>query len=231
MISLDDRLEGDVLNLRRSMIKFEGSPANDIEICGAAFKPLPMYLNRQTIKILEDLGVRASAFLNLQATAVENLRMTTKSSINAAKFLKRQYVGQAANLPWLVRELLDIDIFYDDDNFLRNVVELCVLAELRELKHRSRIRVENGMTLYGIMDETNFLREGEIYCSVYNESGPLVLTGPVVITRCPALHPGDVQVVKAVDVPQDSPLRALQNCVCFSQQGARGESSTYYGTE
>lgn len=72
------------------------------------------------------------------------------------------------------------------------------------------------------MDETGFLQEGQIYCCVHNSGGPLVLTGSVVITRCPALHPGDVQCVDAVDVPQGSPLRALHNCVIFSQHGERG---------
>ena len=75
----------------------------------------------------------------------------------------------------------------------------------------------------GIMDETGFLQEGQIYCSVYNADGPLILTGDVAITRCPALHPGDVQCVNAVDVPHGSPLRALQNCVVFSQHGERGK--------
>jgi len=46
MISLDTRLEGEALLLRRSMIKFTGSNASDIEICGSASRPLPMYLNR-----------------------------------------------------------------------------------------------------------------------------------------------------------------------------------------
>lgn len=231
MIALDNRVEGHFLHLRPSMIKFQGSPANDIEICGASFKPLPMYLNRQIIKILEDLGVEESSFLSLQADAVEKLRMTTRNSINAANFLKRQHVGQASKLPWLVRELMDINLSYEDDGFLRNVVELCVLAELREIKHRSRIRVEQGLTLYGIMDETNVLKEGQIYCSVHNDDGPRILTGPVVITRSPALHPGDVQVVEALDVPKDSPLRALHNCVVFSQQGDRGESCNNWRKE
>ena len=223
MIALDNRIKGHFLNLRPSMIKFEGSPALDIEICGAGFTPLPMYLNRQIIKILEDLGVPESSFLDLQADAVEKLRMTTRNAINAANFLKRQDVGKAAKLSWLIRELMDIGLAYEDDDFLRNVVELRVLAELREIKHRSRIRVEKGWTLYGIMDETNFLKEGQIYCSVHGEDGPIVHTGWVVITRSPALHPGDIQFVQAVDVPKSSPLRALHNCVVFSQQGDRGE--------
>lgn len=94
MISLDNRIEGHILNLRPSMTKFYGSPSYDVEICGANYKPLPMFLNRQTIKILEDLGVSEAAFLKLQADAVEKLRETTESPINAANFLKRQLVGQ-----------------------------------------------------------------------------------------------------------------------------------------
>lgn len=45
--------------------KFESQGAWNLEICGAAFKPLPMKLNRQLIKILEDLGVPAEVFLDL----------------------------------------------------------------------------------------------------------------------------------------------------------------------
>ena len=135
MISLDTRLDGDVLCLRDSMIKFEGIGA-DIEICGAGLKPLPMFLNRPLIKILEDLGVPETAFLHLQEVAVDQLRMTTESPVNAASFLQRNYIGKAARLPWLVRKLQDIDIHFNEDEFLRNVLELATLVQLRELKHR-----------------------------------------------------------------------------------------------
>ena len=136
MISLDNRLVGDVLCLRDSMIKFQGE-GSDIEICGAGLRPLPMYLNRPLIKILEDLGVPESAFLHLQETAVDQLRMTTESPVNAANFLQRNYIGKAARLPWLVRKLLDINIYFNEDDFLRNVLELAILVQLRELKHRT----------------------------------------------------------------------------------------------
>ena len=149
MISLDERLEGDALCLRSSMIKFEGSTATDIEICGAGFKPLPMYLNRQVIKILEDLGVPDASFLELQNEAVESLRITASSPINAAYFLKRNLVGQAAGLSTLIRRLFYLRFDYHDDAFLRDVVELAILIQLREIKHRSRILVEKGLTLYG----------------------------------------------------------------------------------
>ena len=102
MISLDTRLKGAALRLRPSMIKFGGTNVADIEICGSALRPLPMYLNRQLIKILEDLHVPGKAFLDLQADAVERLRITTLSAVNAASFLQRNFIAKASKLSWLV---------------------------------------------------------------------------------------------------------------------------------
>ena len=131
------------------MIKFEGTDVADLEICGSAIRPLPMFLNRQLIKILEDLNVPEKSFLDLQAKAVEELRMTTRSAVNAASFLQRHSIGKGARLPWLIRELWALGLSFTDDDFLRNTLEIAVLNELRELKHRSRIRVKEGVTLYG----------------------------------------------------------------------------------
>lgn len=73
------------------------------------------------------------------------------------------------------------------------------------------------------MDETGILNEGEIFCPVLSDRfyRGILVRKDVVITRSPALHPGDVQLVNAVDVPEDSPLRKLHNCVVFSQKGSR----------
>lgn len=131
------------------MIKFESSTAANIEICGSAHKPLPMRLNRQLIKIFEDLGVPDKVFLDLQAAAVENLRTTTLSPINASNFLKRNFVGEAASLPWLIRKLDDMGFAFTRDDFLYNVVEMAVLVQLRNIKHKARIPIEKGVTLYG----------------------------------------------------------------------------------
>ena len=230
MLSLDNRLSGEVLCLRPSMIKFTGGEDNDVEICGAAFRPLPMYLNRQLIKILEDLGVPETVFMNLQEEAVEALSLTTSSATKAASYLEKNSVGESARVPWLLRTLDSLGLPFQADHFLRDTVELAVLMSLREIKHRSRIPVQNGATLYGIMDETGYLEEGEIYCVVTTPSGRVSpMTGPMIVTRSPALHPGDVQAVRAVDVPANSPLAALLNCVVFSQKGNRDLPSQLSG--
>ena len=85
------------------------------------------------------------------------------------------------------------------------------------------------MEYLGIMDESGFLQENEIYCSTHNDEGPKILTGDVVVTRSPALHPGDVQCVMAIDVPADNPLRALHNVVVFSSHGQRDMPSQLSG--
>lgn len=231
MISLDSRIKGHELFLRPSMVKFSGSDSTDIELCGAAYHPLPMFLNRQTIKIMEDLGVSDDFFLSLQANAVENLRNSTLSTLNASKFLAAHSVGEKVRLPWFMKQLISLDLSFHQDAFMRDVVELSVLVELRELKHRGRIPVENGATLYGIMDETGLLEEGEVFIIVDTRPGisSVVTGGNLIVTRSPALHPGDVQLVTGVNVPEDSPLRKLSNCICFSQKGKRDLPSQLSG--
>jgi hypothetical protein len=223
MISLDSRIKGHDLFLRPSMVKFSGSDSTDIELCGAAYHPLPMFLNRQTIKIMEDLGVSEDFFLSLQANAVENLRKSTLNTLNASQFLTAHSVGEKVRLPWFMKQLISLNLPFHQDAFIRDVVELSVLVELRELKHRGRIPVENGATLYGIMDETGVLEEGEVFIIMDARPGVsnIVTGGNLIVTRSPALHPGDVQLVNGVTVPDDSPLRKLSNCICFSQKGKR----------
>ena len=224
VVSLDSRLTGDQFKIRPSMEKFTGSNSNTLEVCGAAWRPYPMVLNRQFIKILEDLNVPLESFMILQDRAVEKLRMMTTNTFNASFLLNGTQTSKAARLPGLLEMLSDIGLEYHDDSFLRGVVEMAVITKLREIKYRGRIPVENGITLYGIMDETGYLKEGQIYVATQSSSDEprKVLTGGrVIITRSPALHPGDIRTVQAVDVPDNSPLNYLRNCVVFSQHGRR----------
>ncbi|CZS94939.1 related to RNA-directed RNA polymerase [Rhynchosporium graminicola] len=230
MISLDTRLPGDCMLLRPSMIKFDGSTWPDIEICEAAYRPLTMYLNRQFIKILEDLGVEDHFFLNLQAQEVQRLRSITESPINASTFLKRQSIGISLHLPWLINELAYLGLDFRRDGFLRDVLEMTLLVELRLLKHKTRIPVDKGWHLHGIMDETGFLEEGQVYCSATIDGVPMALIKKnLVITRAPALHPGDVQLADGVIPPRGSPLSELTNCIVFSSKGARDLPSQLSG--
>ena len=232
MVALDSRLKGKQLLLRSNMIKFGGSPDRVLEICGAAFRPLPMVLNRQFIKILEDLGIPTDVFMELQNYEVNKLRCMLTSAVNTATLLETLEMSKAPRLPELIQELDEVSIDYHADHFLSGVVEMAVVSRVRDIKYRGRIIVEKGLTLFGIMDETGCLQEGQIY--VVSEKAPEggrteLIQRDVIITRSPAMHPGDVQVVDAVSVPDDSPLKELSNVVVFSQQGARDLPSQLSG--
>lgn len=101
--------------------------------------------------------------------------------------------------------------------------------KVRALKYRARIPVPLAKTLYGIMDETGYLEEGQIFCTFTNGKTKHIKTGKMLVTRCPALHPGDVQLVEAVEPPSNSPLMSLTNCICFSQKGYRDLPSMLSG--
>lgn len=125
-------------------------------------------------------------------------------------------------LPWLFVALRNLGMDFFDDPFLEHMLELSLLMNLRDIKYRGRIPIKKGLTLIGVLDETKFLGEGEVFVHFQNDAGKsMTIEGRVLITRSPVHHPGDVQMVNAVKVPAKSPLRLLQNCVVFSQQGDR----------
>jgi hypothetical protein len=51
MLALDVRLQGKVMMVRPSMIKFESDDKANLEICDMANKPIPLMLNRQVSHI------------------------------------------------------------------------------------------------------------------------------------------------------------------------------------
>jgi hypothetical protein len=92
VVSLDTSLPGEQLHIRQSMTKYIAKEGwRDLELCGAAYKPLQMFLNHQFIKILEDLGVPARNFIEVQDDARKELEMVIKHPINAASFLGKSY--------------------------------------------------------------------------------------------------------------------------------------------
>ena len=145
------------------------------------------------------------------------------------------HTGVFARVPRLIQLMHYVGLSFQTDRFLTDVVEIAAMSSLRDLKYRARIPIAKGCLLYGIMDETNTLQEGEIYVATqipdqHGEWQHHVLNeDKVVVTRAPALHPGDVQFVKAVDVERGNPLKGLRNCVVFSQRGERDLPSKLSG--
>ncbi|KAK1625738.1 RNA-dependent RNA polymerase [Colletotrichum phormii] len=238
MLSLDTRLQGRAVCIRKeSMEKFPSEDWENLEICDVASRPLKLVLNRQLIKILEDLGTSREWFLRLQKMELDRLRAVTADAYNTGTFLHLQGIGTSFFLSTFIKSLDKYDIDYRQDSFLRAVVESVVLRELRLLKHKARIPVPKGATLFGIMDETRFLKEGEVYMCLdtYRRPGKPAIAESIkdgtliLVTRSPALHPGDIQQAMVRIPPAGHPLRNLRNCIAFSQCGERDLPSQLSG--
>ncbi|KAI1129860.1 RdRP-domain-containing protein [Nemania abortiva] len=232
MLSLDDTLEGNVMCVRGSMIKFQSPDIQNLEICDVANKPIPLVLNRQMIKILEDMKVPNSWFFKAQNRELNRLRKITAYTNNTVIFLRRQKVAEQMGFHQFIRRLHQLGLDYKKDAFLCSIIETIVLREVRLLKHKSRIPVEHGVTLFGVMDEFGYLGDEEVFITFdkqEEDSYPNLHNRLVIVTRSPALHPGDIQIRRAVVPPRGHPLLSLSNCIVFSQKGDRDLPSQLSG--
>ncbi|KAI1169475.1 RNA dependent RNA polymerase-domain-containing protein [Nemania sp. FL0916] len=232
MLSLDVTLKGNTMCVRDSMVKFVSQDTQNLEICDIANKPIPLVLNRQMIKILEDMGLPHFWFFKAQNRELNRLRKITASTNNTVLFLKRRKIAEQMGFHQFIRRLSNLGLDYRKDAFLCSVVEAVVLREVRLLKHKSRIPIEQGVTLFGVMDEFGYLGDEEVFITCDNQDETQIPTFHdrlVIITRSPALHPGDIQIRRAIVPPYGHPLRSLSNCIVFSQKGSRDLPSQLSG--
>lgn len=222
MVVVDNRLQGQMICLRKSQTKFDAPDNRAFDVQSTSARPRLMFLNRPMIVILEHLGVPAQSLTDLQDLAVREVEAARESLHEASKLFGLHGLGPSYRLPSLfsnIKTLLHLDL-KDGPRKIRHhlVIEsircACTHA-LREIKYRAHIRVPGSFTLLGVADEWACLREGEIYATVRDERTGLLkpIEGKVLITRSPQVHPGDVQFVTAVRRPE---LSHLHNVVVFS---------------
>ena len=178
-----------------------------------------LYLNRQVITLLSTLGVEDSVFLDLQERALQQLADNFLIENNLSKELEKFFPG--------ISRLQEVQPSYKlaSDSFLRQVLKEIYLDKLFEMTMKSRIPIEmeHGRLLMGTIDETDSLQEDEVFIKITNMStdgskSKVTITGQVVVTKNPCLHPGDIRILKAV---QCSSLSHMVDCIVFPVKGNR----------
>lgn len=223
VLSVDSRLSGRVITLRPSMIKFHAPHSRDIEIAKVFNKPGSFYLNRYFIMILEGLGVPFDAFRDLQTEAIEDTNYSRASLTRSAQLMESHGLGASFRLPSVMLSLdkLGVGPLLHDEFWMR-MLDVSVNDVLRGIKHHARIPVRDACTLVGVADIHGYLEEGQIFAHVVPANGQpeRYLQGPILVSRSPTIHPGDVQIVHAIGTPPPgSSLESLTNCVVFSIKG------------
>jgi hypothetical protein len=223
VLSLDTTLQGSRICLRPSMTKF---PARNttLELANKG-RVLPFYLNRQMIVILETLGLPPEHLIKLQDAEVGLLEKASKHFDEALWLIEHYGLGLASKLPTILKTLRKAgknDVF--EIPFFSQLNSLALAHALKQIKYKSRVAVDESWTLMGVMDEFNYLKEGELYVCLKdgNNESTRFLTGDTIVTRSPSLHCGDIQKVSAIGVVDSlHPLASLYNCLVFSSQGRR----------
>ncbi|KAI0803554.1 RNA dependent RNA polymerase-domain-containing protein [Xylaria sp. FL0064] len=202
-------------------------------------------LNRQTITILSCLGVPDEAFMRLQQEQRLDYDKAMEDPATAMHLLSR-FVDQNG-ITTKMAQMISDGFMRTKEPFFMCTLQVWRAWSMRLLREKARIVVEKGAFVFGCVDETYTLRgyrEPEPFStkgpsptgpsnqefpqiflqvpragtSPDNLSNYTVIKGLCVVGRNPSLHPGDIRVVEAVDVPA---LHHLRDVVVFPANGDR----------
>eukprot|EP00644_Phytophthora_capsici_P001780 jgi/Phyca11/107928/e_gw1.14.26.1 len=215
------REEGIVL--RKSMSKFASNHCM-LEIVACAGKS-EAYLTRQSVLILNDLGISEEVFMEMQEDFLSDLRSLIASDDGAYFELKAVLPPEVImRVDTLVRKL-GVKVLVDD--YLSSLARTIYHYRMANTVMRARIPVAKGRTLMGVADFTGTLEYGEVFVqySVTDEETGIdsyvTLDGiDVAVHRSPCHHPGDIRVLRCrADVPPE--LSQLKDCIVFPSRGER----------
>lgn len=226
-------IKGTEVHIRPSQHKFPAK-YNGLEIIRCSHFSCAT-LNRQTIMILSCLGVSDEVFTDMLREQVSNYDAALTNENKAIELLSA-YVDENMTTT-TIADMVKDGFMHTNEPFFRTILQLWRSWSIKALKEKARIIVEQGAFVLGCADETGTLRghsaatEGQqkierdqlpqIFLQVpdpQDRGTYKVITGLCIVGRNPSLHPGDIRVVEAVDVPQ---LRGLKDVVVFPLKGDR----------
>ena len=192
-------------------------------------------LNRQICLLLSHLGVPDDFFINLMKKEIDQIMSVRTSKERAWKIIKSE--------KWDYDEKSDNEYVTAENFFLaghslkepklQNLLLFIQKEGLAKLKS-GRMRLKDSAFLVGAPDPYGILQEGEVYVQIYNRYLPSyasrdntkvasALEGTIVVSRLPALHPGDVRMLTAVYKPElaDFFKGSCGGVIIFSTKGTR----------
>lgn len=237
MLTVDSQPQPQEVHIRGSQYKF-AAKHNGLEIIRWSQMSVAS-LNRQLIIVLSSLGIADEIFHKKLRNMLTSLDEAMSNESKAIHLL-RKYVDPN-QMTLLLSQMVHDGFMRSNEPFLSSVMTLWRAWHLKYLKEKAKIVIDQGVVLLGCMDETGTLKGQfddskpkedasyeeklaslpEIFLQVArpdNGDKYEVIEGLCILSRNPSLHPGDIRVVRAVNVPQ---LSHLQDVVVFPQTGDR----------
>ncbi|EAW09273.1 putative RNA-directed RNA polymerase (Sad-1) [Aspergillus clavatus NRRL 1] len=243
MLTVSPEAQRHEVHIRKSQYKFAAAH-NGLEIIRWSQFSMAT-LNRQLIIVLSSLGIPDQVFHEKLQAMLRSLNEAMESDSQAIYWLKK-YVDP--NQMTLTVSQMVLDGFRrTQEPFVTSVLRLWRAWHLKYLKEKAKIAIDKGANLLGCMDETGILKGyfenvpakdaprekkltslPEVFVQILHpESGKYqIIEGVCILARNPSLHPGDIRVVRAVNVPE---LSHLKDVVVFPQTGDRDVPSMCSG--
>ena len=232
--------DGMRMSLRPSMRKFESAHSVLEVLSWTKFQP--SFLNRQIITLLTSLGVPDAVFWQMQEAMLGNLKRILSDNNVAYEVVTNSCPehGSTAGL------MLSAGFAPATEPHLRAMLLAICASQMQGLLDKTRIFVPKGRWLMGCLDELGILEQGQCFIQVstpslnncYVNRGSIfpseyknnaeIIVGTVVMAKNPCLHPGDVRILEAVDVPE---LHHLVDCLVFPQKGERPHANEASGSD
>ncbi|XP_037560761.1 uncharacterized protein LOC119439287 isoform X1 [Dermacentor silvarum] len=145
-----------------------------------------------------------------------------------------------SKLPLPYEDLSNAGFHLTLDPFFRLLLLAVYRNAVAGLRYKTRIvlPVDPACNMLGVVDTTNKLRYGEVFVQCTEIRSPhvqyheppkqTVITGTVLVTKCPCLHPGDVQKFTAIDLPE---LHHVIDCIVFPAHGPRPHPEEMAGSD
>ncbi|GFU25130.1 probable RNA-dependent RNA polymerase 1 [Nephila pilipes] len=235
MLVLDPTLKGVDIVFRESMQKFHcrGYGHTKLEIVKKS-SPIPLRLNRPFIAILHDMGVDPRIFLRMQEIMLQNIIDMLLEEEKAARYLNFR-------TPFSVFKFKDLSrsgINLTTEPFFRTLLLSLQRYYIDVIKTKANVEIDPayGRNMFGVLDETGILQYGQVFVQyssdvtfgVTTPNDTKILTGIVMVTKFPCVHPGDVRKFLAIDVPE---LHHIIDCIVFPQKGPRPHPDEMAGSD
>jgi RNA-dependent RNA polymerase len=232
------------VKLRKSQFKFETSYSGmEIIRCSEYWVAT---LNRQIILVLSALGVPDEIFLEIQDTEIQLMERAMIDDNSALEALTGHV--DPCKMTLNIASLVQAGFRRSNEPFVTTLLGLWRAWSIKYLKEKARLPIRQGAFILGCTDETGTLRGHydsdrisdnddevtklakvpEVFVQVTSpESGHRkVIEGLCLIARNPSLHPGDIRLVRAINVPS---LHHLVDVLVLPQTGDRDIASMCSG--
>ncbi|CAI2372025.1 unnamed protein product [Moneuplotes crassus] len=186
------------------------------------------YLNKQIILVMWSNGIDEDVFIKIQQNYIsELLSYYHLKNLDIDSRYPAELFQSFCIIQRKIEGMHNQGDDYYKDPFIKPIIKSICFNRLRDVCKKFRIFDEFSCNIIGVIDPYNCLDKGEVfiqinkstkYCRERNAEDTTLVSGKVLVTRSPCVHPGDLRILTAVDEPM---LHDMVNVIVFSAKGDR----------